>query len=106
LLDKEIGRNGQKEEKETYNQLLVQNRLQKILSGLSKQLKGLFKSIVTRQEKQAVHYLMDNLPEAEGFARSVEHVVNDISEVYAVESMVSHANLGYVGTVDLVAKYK
>ena len=96
----------QKEEKEIHHQLSVQNRLQKILSGLSKGLKGLFTFIGTRQEKQVVHYLLDKLPEAEGFAKSVEHVVNDISEVYAVESMVSHVNLGYVGTVDLVAKYK
>lgn len=92
-------------------QLSFQNRLQKILWRLSRGLKGLLKSAEekskqVKQKRQTIDYLFNRLPEAEGFARSVEHVVNDITEVYAVESMVSHINLGYVGTVDLVAKYK
>lgn len=104
MLNRKTDRNAQKEETEIHSQLLLQNKLQKILRGLSKGLKGLF--TLTRREKQVKHYLLDKLPEAEGFAKSVEHVVNDISEVYAVESVVSHVNLGYVGTVDVVAKYK
>ena len=101
-------------------QLPFQKRLQHMLRRLSNGLKGLFgpfgaaekrsrqvkQEQQVKQERQVIDYLFDRLPEAEGFAKSVEHVVNDISEVYAVESMVSHINLGYVGTVDLVAKYK
>ena len=103
----------------SYSQLSFQTRLQLVLRRLSRGLKGLYMSFMqteegkqikpeqqVKQERQAIHKLYDRLPEAEGFARSVEHVVNDISEVYAVESVVSHNNLGYVGTVDLVAKYK
>ena len=103
----------------SYSQLSFQNRLQIILRRLSRGLKGLCTSSIkteegkqvrleqqAKQERQSIHKLYDRLPETEGFARSVEHVVNDISEVYAVESVVSHTNLGYVGTVDLVAKYR
>ena len=78
--------------------------------SLSKHLKRLFTPFTTVEDRSKAvkrkNYLFDKLPEAEGFVRSVEHVVNDISDVYAVESVVSHINLGYVGTVDLVAKYK
>ena len=93
------------------SQLSSQKRLQRILRKLSRKLKGLFGSFAStedrnKQGRQVIDYLFDRLPEAEGFAKSVEHVVNDISEVYAVESVVSHVNLGYVGTVDLVAKYR
>lgn len=96
------------------------NILQNILRKLSRGLKGLFAPFITseerskqvkkgqhtKQERQDIKYLFKRLPEVEGFAKSVEHVVNDISDVYAVESVVSHINLGYVGTVDLVAKYR
>ena len=97
------------------SQLSFQKRLQYILRRISRGLKGLFGSFVeqhikqkqqVKQERQVIDNLFDRLPEAEGFAKSVEHVMNDISEVYAVESMVSHVNLGYAGTVDLVARYK
>ena len=59
-----------------------------------------------QQQQQLSEILLSILPEGERLAQSVEHVVKDISEVYCVESMVSHMELGYVGTVDLVAKYK
>lgn len=102
------------------SEIPFQKRLRHILRRLSRGVKGLFGSFIAaeqrskqvkqeqqvKQERQVIDYLFDRLPETEGFAKSVEHVVNDISEVYAVESMVSHVNLGYVGTVDLVAKYK
>ena len=59
----------------------------------------------TKYQQQLINVL-GKLPEGKGLSQSVEHVVNDISEVYAVESVVSHVDLGYVGTVDLVAMYK
>ena len=40
------------------------------------------------------------------YLSSLEHVLKDISEVYALESVVSHMDLGYSGTVDCIGKYK
>ncbi|NXR98461.1 MGME1 exonuclease, partial [Oxylabes madagascariensis] len=41
-----------------------------------------------------------------GYLSSVEHVLEDISEVKALESGVHHKTLQYVGLVDCVAKYR
>ncbi|NWI76057.1 MGME1 exonuclease, partial [Dryoscopus gambensis] len=41
-----------------------------------------------------------------GYLSSVEHVLEDISEVKALESGVHHETLQYVGLVDCVAKYR
>lgn len=40
------------------------------------------------------------------YLRSLDHVLKDISEVYALESVVRHLQLGYAGTVDCIGKYK
>ncbi|XP_050170501.1 mitochondrial genome maintenance exonuclease 1 [Myiozetetes cayanensis] len=41
-----------------------------------------------------------------GYLSSVEHVLEDISEVKALESAVHHETLQYLGLVDCVAKYR
>ena len=41
-----------------------------------------------------------------GLLQSVRHVLEDIGDVRAVESVVTHLPLGYVGTCDCIAKYK
>ncbi|NWR21324.1 MGME1 exonuclease, partial [Emberiza fucata] len=41
-----------------------------------------------------------------GYLSSVEHVLEDISEVQALESGVHHETLQYLGLVDCVAKYQ
>jgi len=60
------------------------------------------------RDRQQLIDALSLLPEGKQLAQSVWHVVNDIGtlDVYAVESAVSHVDLGYAGTADLVAKYK
>ncbi|KAL2083287.1 hypothetical protein ACEWY4_021060 [Coilia grayii] len=41
-----------------------------------------------------------------GYLESVQHVLDDISEVRAIESAVQHHHLSYVGIVDCVARYR
>jgi len=41
-----------------------------------------------------------------GYLSSVQHVLEDISEVKALESAVQHETLQYLGLVDCVAKYR
>ena len=41
-----------------------------------------------------------------GYVESIQHVLDDISEVRAIESAVQHQVLKYVGIVDCVAKYR
>ena len=41
-----------------------------------------------------------------GYLESVQHVLTDISEVYSLESVVAHLELGYCGTHDCVALYR
>ncbi|NXX42534.1 MGME1 exonuclease, partial [Tricholaema leucomelas] len=41
-----------------------------------------------------------------GYLSSVEHVLEDIAEVKALESAVQHESLQYLGLVDCVAKYR
>lgn len=41
-----------------------------------------------------------------GYLSSVEHVLEDIDEVKALESAVQHESLQYLGLVDCVAKYR
>lgn len=40
------------------------------------------------------------------FMKSMEHVLQDISDIKALETRVVHFELGYMGTFDCVAKYK
>ncbi len=46
----------------------------------------------------------DTLPPQ--YMQSVEHVLEDIGEVKALETSVAHFTLGYVGTFDCLAEYK
>lgn len=41
-----------------------------------------------------------------GYMHSVEHILKDISCVCALESVVTHFELGYTGTFDCLAEYK
>ncbi len=43
---------------------------------------------------------------SDGYMKSVEHVLSDIGTVYALESLVTHMELGYTGTFDCLAEYK
>ena len=40
------------------------------------------------------------------YMASVEHVLQQISSVLAIESVVTHYELGYTGTFDCVVKYR
>ena len=40
------------------------------------------------------------------YMQSVEHVLDDIGEVKALETSIAHFSLGYVGTFDCLAEYK
>lgn len=40
------------------------------------------------------------------YLKSVEHVLKQISNVLALESVVVHHELGYTGTCDCIAKYR
>ncbi|KAI1886365.1 hypothetical protein AGOR_G00213270 [Albula goreensis] len=42
----------------------------------------------------------------EGYMESISHVLEDIGGVRAIESMVTHQPLGYLGLVDCVAQYR
>ncbi|XP_076141591.1 mitochondrial genome maintenance exonuclease 1-like [Alosa pseudoharengus] len=41
-----------------------------------------------------------------GYLESIQHVLEDINEVRAIESAVQHQHLNYVGIVDCVARYR
>lgn len=41
-----------------------------------------------------------------GYLRSISHVLEDIGKVKAIESVVQHQPLQYLGIVDCVAVYK
>ena len=41
-----------------------------------------------------------------GYWQSISHVIQDITNVVAIESGVVHPLLGYAGTLDLIAEYK
>lgn len=41
-----------------------------------------------------------------GYMKSVRHVLEQITSVLALESVVTHHELGYTGTLDCVAKYR
>ncbi|XP_035255508.1 mitochondrial genome maintenance exonuclease 1 [Anguilla anguilla] len=42
----------------------------------------------------------------EGYLESIQHVLQDISDVRAIESAVQHQSLGYLGLVDCVAQFR
>lgn len=41
-----------------------------------------------------------------GYMESIQHVLEDISDVRAIESAVQHQPLNYVGILDCVAQYR
>lgn len=45
-------------------------------------------------------------PEVERYMESISNVLEDISEVKAIESAVHHPTLTYVGIADCVARYR
>ncbi|NWW06841.1 MGME1 exonuclease, partial [Oreocharis arfaki] len=61
-------------------------------------------SIFLSEEKAAKVQGEDDV--VAGYLSSVEHVLEDISEVKALESGVHHETLQYLGLVDCVAKYR
>ncbi len=38
--------------------------------------------------------------------KSVQHVLDDITEVVALETVVTHLSLGYMGTCDCISQYR
>ena len=40
------------------------------------------------------------------YMQSVQHVLEEVSEVWALESVVAHLELGYSGTCDCIATYR
>ncbi|NXR83989.1 MGME1 exonuclease, partial [Pycnonotus jocosus] len=61
-------------------------------------------SIFLAEERAARDQREDDV--VAGYLSSVEHVLEDISEVKALESGVHHETLQYLGLVDCVAKYR
>lgn len=61
-------------------------------------------SIFLSEERAAKEQGQDDV--VAGYLSSVEHVLQDISEVKALESAVHHETLQYLGLVDCVAKYR
>lgn len=45
-------------------------------------------------------------PEVQGYLESISHILEDISEVKAIESVVQHHMLNYMGIADCVARYR
>lgn len=45
-------------------------------------------------------------PEVQGYLESTSHILEDISEVKAIESAVQHQKLNYIGIADCVARYR
>lgn len=45
-------------------------------------------------------------PEVQGYLESISHILEDISEVKAIESGVQHHALNYMGIADCVARYR
>lgn len=41
-----------------------------------------------------------------GYMKSARHILEQITSVLALESVVTHHELGYTGTLDCVAKYR
>lgn len=61
-------------------------------------------------EKKVADKLMLNVDECaeldSGYMKSVGHVLEQFTSVLALESVVTHHELGYTGTLDCVVKYK
>lgn len=45
-------------------------------------------------------------PEVQGYMESISHILEDISQVKAIESVVQHHTLNYMGIADCVARYR
>lgn len=45
-------------------------------------------------------------PEVQGYLESISHILENISEVKAIESGVQHHALNYMGIADCVARYR
>lgn len=45
-------------------------------------------------------------PEVQGYLQSISHIMEDVRAVRAIESVVQHDSLGYMGIVDCVARYR
>lgn len=45
-------------------------------------------------------------PEVQGYLESIAHILEDIGEVKAIESVVQHHTLNYMGIADCVARYR
>lgn len=46
------------------------------------------------------------LESVSGYLQSLSHILEDVTGVKAIESVVQHQPLQYLGVVDCVAKYK
>ena len=49
---------------------------------------------------------MENADRDSGYVKSVEEVLEQITSVMALESVVTHHELGYTGTFDCIAKFR
>lgn len=56
------------------------------------------------QEETSSQTLAEQMPPQ--YMQSVEHVLDDIGEVKALETSIAHFSLGYVGTFDCLAEYR
>ena len=57
-------------------------------------------------EEQQTDTRKENSEEDHGYLQSVQHVLQNISDIHALERVTVHKELGYTGTFDCVAKYK
>ena len=63
-------------------------------------------SLEEQQTDTQTSQSQENSEEDSGYLQSVRHVLQDISDVHALEGVTVHKELGYTGTFDCVAKYK
>ena len=76
-----------------------------LLEGATKEVISI-KPYNKSSSKPTKQVAVEQAREASGYMQSVGHVLKDVSEVCAIESVVSHLELGYTGMFDCLAHYR
>ena len=57
-------------------------------------------------DAQMTEPFLESLGENSGYFQSIHDVLQNVTDIHALESVAVHVKLGYTGTFDCVAKYK